>query len=285
MIEKAPAKINLGLDVLYKRPDGYHELNMVMTSVDLADRLVFDETSTQEISISSDNHFLPLDHRNHIYQAIQALQKYTGYDQGVHIHLEKNIPVAAGLAGGSSDAAATLRGLNRLWGLNLSLDELAQIGAHVGSDVPYCVYGGTALVTGRGEDVQVLPSMPSCWIVLVKPKISVSTRTIFQSIDVPSLTHPNIARLEDGIRKSDYQQIVRYLGNSLEPITSKKYPIVATIKDKMLSMGADGALMSGSGPTVFAICHNLSRAKRVYNGMKGFCSEVYLVRNLQNPSE
>ncbi|MEK6190475.1 MAG: 4-(cytidine 5'-diphospho)-2-C-methyl-D-erythritol kinase, partial [Carnobacterium alterfunditum] len=170
IIEKAPAKINLSLDVLYKRADGYHEMEMVMTSIDLADRIVLKTIEEDRIVIQSTNGFLPLDQRNHAYKAAKLLKDTYQIEKGVSISIEKKIPIAAGLAGGSSDAAATLRGLNRLWHLNLSNDELALLGEKIGSDVPYCIYGGTAYATGRGEKIQQIDTLPQCWVVLVKPK-------------------------------------------------------------------------------------------------------------------
>lgn len=285
IIEKAPAKINLGLDALYKRDDGYHELQMIMSSVDLSDHLTIRENKEKNIQLLSSNSFLPMDKRNHIYQAILLIQDRFQIDKGITVELEKNIPVAAGLAGGSSDAAATLRGLNRLWNLGLSLKELAALGAEIGSDVPYCIYGNTAFVTGRGECVEELPPMPQCWVVLVKPKVSVSTKTIFDALSFGSIQHPEISAIKQAVSENDYQQLVSTLGNALEPITIQKYPIVKQIKEKMLNFGADAALMSGSGPTVFALCEKHSRAQRVYNGLKGFCDEVYLVRTLKKIHE
>ena len=282
IIEKAPAKINLGLDALYKRNDGYHELEMIMTSVDLSDRLVFKPLLEDRIIIETDNCFLPTDRRNHIYQAAELIKKTYNIKSGIHIEAKKRIPVAAGLAGGSSDAAATLRGLNRLWQLDLPKEKLAELGALVGSDVPYCVHGGTALVTGRGEQVEKLPSLPNCWVVLVKPKISVSTKTIFGALSFEDIVHPDIDGITTAIYQKDYNQLVQNLGNSLEPITIKRHRIVQQLKDCMIKFGADAALMSGSGPTVFGLCQQYSRAQRIYNGLRGFCKEqeVYLVRIL-----
>lgn len=280
IIEKAPAKINLGLDALYKREDGYHELEMIMASIDLADHLTFTTIEEDVIQIETDNCFLPLDKRNHIYQAAIILKRKFGITKGVHVYMRKRIPVAAGLAGGSSDAAATLRGLNRLWDLGLTLEELAEVGAEIGSDVPFCVTGQTSLVTGRGEKIHPLEKVPQCWVILVKPRFSVSTGTIFSSLSFNSFDHPDISALTKAIQMQDYQGMVNAVGNALEPVTIKKHPIVQEIKDRMLKFGADAALMSGSGPTVFALCEKKSRALRVYNGLKGFCSEVYLVRTL-----
>ncbi|WP_314063993.1 4-(cytidine 5'-diphospho)-2-C-methyl-D-erythritol kinase [uncultured Vagococcus sp.] len=281
IIEKAPAKINLGLDALYKRDDGYHELKMIMSSVDLADKLVFRELPQDEIIIETDSSFLPVDKRNHIYQAAQVLKQACQIEKGVYVNVRKRIPVAAGLAGGSSDAAATLRGLNRLWNLGLSLDELAVLGVEVGSDVPYCVRGNTAVVSGRGDLLKPLPAMPQCWVVMVKPRISVSTRTVFGSLSFSDIHHPDIDAIEAAVVAQDYHEMVKHLGNSLESVTIQKHPIVQQIKDKMMKFGADAALMSGSGPTVFALCEKYSRAQRVSNGLKGFCQDVHIVRTLK----
>lgn len=281
IIEKAPAKINLGLDALYKREDGYHELEMVMASVDLADRLSFESLKENKIVIETNSSFLPLDRRNHVYQAAELLKREFRLKQGVKITIKKNIPVAAGLAGGSSDCAAALRGLNRLWKLDLSLDELAELGGKIGSDVPYCIQGGTAFVTGRGEKIERLPAMPQCWVILVKPRMSVSTGSIFGSLSFNSIEHPNIEGLKKAVIKNDYLLMTEMIGNALESVTIKRHPVIQQIKDRMMKYGADASLMSGSGPTVFALCEKKSRAQRIYNGLKGFCEEVYLVRTLK----
>lgn len=281
IIEKAPAKINLGLDALYKRQDGYHELEMIMASVDLADRLIFEELSEDKIVIETESSFLPIDRRNHVYQAAELLKSTFRLTQGVKIIIEKHIPVAAGLAGGSSDCAATLRGLNRLWNLGLSLEELAELGSKIGSDVPYCIHGKTAYVTGRGEKIDFLPTMPQCWVVLVKPKMSVSTSSIFGSLSFNSIQHPDILGLKQAVEANDYFLMTEKIGNALEGVTIKRHPVIQQIKDRMMKYGADAALMSGSGPTVFALCDKKTRAQRIYNGLKGFCDEVYLVRTLK----
>lgn len=280
IFEKAPAKINLGLDVLYKRTDGYHELEMVMASVDLADRLTFELLSEDKIILETNKAFLPLDKRNNVYQAAEKIKQRYGITKGVKITVEKSIPVSAGLGGGSSDCAATLRGLNRLFELNLSMEEMIQIGVEIGTDVPFCLHGSTAHILGKGEIVQTLPSMPASWVVLVKPKISVSTRKIFQQVEVDQLHHPDMLRLKEAICQHDYAEMIASMGNSLESTTIPRYPVVQQIKDRMMKYGADIALMSGSGPTVFALCQKQSRAQRIVNGLKGFCDEVYLVRTL-----
>src|SRR5699024_5710357 len=248
--EKAPAKINLGLDVLYKRADDYHELRMVMASVDLADHLKIESLPTDEIIVTSNKAFLPVDKRNNVYQAAEILKKRYQIQKGVKITIEKRIPVAAGLGGGSSDCAAALRGLNRLWDLGLSMDELIEIGMQVGTVVPFCLHGTTAKISGKGEIVEPIASMPQCWVVLVKPRISVSTRKIFQIVDATQLEHVPIDDLIAAIEAQDYQAMIANMGNNLESVTIQKYPVVQKMKDKMLKFGADVAMMSGSGPTV-----------------------------------
>lgn len=281
IIEKAPAKINLGLDVLYKRNDGYHELEMIMASIDLADRLTFTKTKGNDIVITTNSGFLPTDRKNNIFQAIEAMKKRYAFEDGVHVNLQKNIPVAAGLGGGSSDAAATFRGINRLFNLEATLEEMTKLAIPIGTDIPFCLKGETALVTGLGEIVTPLNRpIPQSWVVLVKPKISVSTPRVFSKIDVDTLTHPNIKALQKAIEDNDYTEMTQHLGNSLESYTMKKFPVVKMIKEKMLDFGADAAVMSGSGPTVIALCDKHSRAIHIANSLKGFCQEVYVVRTL-----
>lgn len=280
VLVKAPAKINLLLDVLYKRPDGYHEVEMVMTTIDLADRVELQLLDRDEITITSQNRFVPDDQRNLAYQAAALLKERFHVNKGVQISIEKSIPVAAGLAGGSSDAAATLRGLNKLWNLGLTLDELAEIGSEIGSDVSFCVYGGTALATGRGEKITPLPPPPSCWVVLAKPLIGVSTGEIYKRLEVNNLTHPNTKEMIKAIEEQNYKGICQNMANVLESVTLKLYPEVAQIKEQMERFGADAVLMSGSGPTVFALVQYDSRMQRLYNGLRGFCEQVYAVRIL-----
>ncbi len=280
-MEKAPAKINLGLDILGKRPDGLHELAMVMASIDLADRLYLEEIPEDKIIIETNKAFLPTDKKNHVYEALELIKERFDIKKGLQVKIHKEIPVAAGLGGGSTDSAAALRAVNRLWNLGLSLEELARLGAEIGSDVPYCVYGQTSLVEGFGEKVTPIAPMPQCWVVVVKPRMSVSTRTIFAKIVMDELYHPDIAALVSAIEENDYQKMTANLGNSMEVVTIKKHPIIQQLKDRMLKYGADAAMMSGSGPTVYALCHKYSRAKHVFNALKGFCEEVYLVRTLK----
>jgi 4-diphosphocytidyl-2-C-methyl-D-erythritol kinase len=279
--EKAPAKINLALDVLRKRDDGYHEVEMIMTMVDLADRIEMKELPRDTIIISSQAGYIPLDEKNLAFQAAKLIKERYDVKQGVYIHLDKKIPVAAGLAGGSSDAAATLRGLNRLWQLNIPTEELQRLGAELGSDVPFCVTGGTALAKGRGEIVQQVDSPPQCWVVLAKPPINVSTSEIYGKLNAQEIKrHPSIPGMLDALKKKDFDAMCENLGNVLEEVTLQLYPEVQHMKECMQKLGADGVLMSGSGPTVFALVSKESKVARIYNGLRGFCKEVYVVRML-----
>ncbi|MGM7684079.1 4-(cytidine 5'-diphospho)-2-C-methyl-D-erythritol kinase [Cytobacillus sp. Hm23] len=280
LLVKAPAKINLSLDVLHKRPDGYHEVKMIMTTIDLADRIELIDLEEDTISIVSHSRFVPDDSRNLAYQAAQLLKKKFGVRKGVSIGITKTIPVAAGLAGGSSDAAATLRGLNKLWNLGLTIDELASLGAEIGSDVSFCVYGGTALAMGRGEKIIRIDPPPHCWVVLAKPSIGVSTAEVYRRLDLNNVEHPRVDEMVDAIRAHDYPLICSLLGNVLEDVTFQMQPEVAQIKEQMKRFGADAVLMSGSGPTVFGLVQHDSRMQRVYNGLRGFCDQVFAVRML-----
>ncbi|NOU76582.1 4-(cytidine 5'-diphospho)-2-C-methyl-D-erythritol kinase [Paenibacillus sp. LMG 31458] len=281
IFEKAPAKINLSLDVLHKRSDGYHEVEMVMTMVDLADRIEMQELSRDTIIISSQAGYIPLDEKNLAFQAARLIKDRYDVKQGVYIHLDKQIPVAAGLAGGSSDAAATLRGLNRLWNLNIPMEELQVLGAELGSDVPFCVTGGTAVARGRGEKLEPIVSPPQCWVVLAKPPINVSTSEIYGKLNAREIkNHPSTEGVLNAIREKRFDQLCGSLGNVLEEVTLDLYPEVRHLKECMQRLGADGVLMSGSGPTVFGLVSKEAKVPRIYNGLRGFCKDVYAVRML-----
>ncbi|MGT2736389.1 4-(cytidine 5'-diphospho)-2-C-methyl-D-erythritol kinase [Streptococcus orisratti] len=280
IIERAPAKINLGLDIIGKHEDGYHELSMIMISVDLNDYVTVSDLETDGIIMESNNHKMPLNARNDVFKAASLIKERYGIKKGVKIVLEKSIPICAGLGGGSTDAAATIRALNKLWELNLSKDEMIEIGFAIGSDVPYCLDAGCALITGKGEVVQCLNTHLSSWVVLVKPDFGVSTRTIFSEIDCNTISRVDIEALKAAILAEDYKAMIEHMGNSLEDVTISRKPFIQKIKDKMMKCGADVALMTGSGPTVFALCPSEKRADRVVNGMRGFCKEVYKVRTI-----
>ncbi|MBT2627316.1 4-(cytidine 5'-diphospho)-2-C-methyl-D-erythritol kinase [Bacillus sp. ISL-32] len=278
ILEKAPAKINLSLDVTKKRPDGYHEVEMIMTTIDLADRIELTEIAEDEVRVASHNRFVPDDQRNLAYQAAKLIKDRYKVKKGVSIMITKVIPVAAGLAGGSSDAAATLRGLNRLWKLNLSVEKLAELGAEIGSDVSFCVYGGTALATGRGERIRHISAPPHCWVILAKPTVGVSTAEVYRQLKLDKVEHPDVNGMIEAIEEKSFQKVCGQLGNVLESVTLDMHPEVAMIKNQMKRFGADAVLMSGSGPTVFGLVQYESKVQRIYNGLRGFCDQVYAVR-------
>lgn len=279
--EQAPAKINLTLDTLYRREDGFHEVEMIMTSVDLIDRLSFEPLAQDKIELHCDSAYIPSDRRNLVYQAAELLKQTFNIKQGVKINLQKKIPVAAGLAGGSADCAAAFRGLNRLWQLNLTLDQLAELASQLGSDIPYCIYNKTALCQGRGEKLKFLSALPNAWCILAKPNISVSTAEIYGALNCQQASHPNTSQALTAIANKDYKLLCQSLGNSLESVTLTKYPQVTQLKQIMTKAGADAILMSGSGPTVFALVHHENQVRRIYNALRGCCHEVYAVRLLK----
>lgn len=279
--EKAPAKINLSLDVIRKRSDGFHDVEMVMTMVDLADRLDMTELPRDTIIISSQAGYIPLNEKNLAFKAAQLIKETYEVKQGVHIHLDKNIPVSAGLAGGSSDAAATLRGLNRLWQLNIPLGELLQLAARLGSDVPFCLSGGTVLATGRGEILQPIAPPPPCWVILAKLPLNISTADIYRKFHIETMGHTTYtAGVLQAIEEQDFSKLCRSIGNALEQVTIGLHPQIGDLKQSMSKLGAEGVLMSGSGPTVFGLVSKEARLARIYNGLRGFCKEVHIVRLL-----
>ncbi|EIA5734397.1 4-(cytidine 5'-diphospho)-2-C-methyl-D-erythritol kinase [Staphylococcus pseudintermedius] len=278
--ETAPAKINLTLDTLYKRDDGYHEVEMIMTTIDLSDRLSFEKRNDSRIVLKVDETFIPSDDRNLAYRAALLMKETYQIKQGVTITLEKNIPVAAGLAGGSSDAAATMRGMNRLFELNRSLDELSELSAAIGSDVPFCVYGTTALCKGRGEILEILPKTPSAWVIVAKPQAGLSTPEIYGGLDLSQLFPVHTEQCLKAIEENDYDALCKSLSNRLEPVSMQLQPEIAKIKTNMLNNGADGALMSGSGPTVYGFAQRERQARHIFNAVSGCCNDVYLVRTL-----
>lgn len=281
VFEKAPAKINLMLDVLRKREDGYHEVEMIMTMVDLADRIEMQELPRDTIIISSQAGYIPLDEKNLAFQAARLIKERYDVKQGVYIHLDKKIPVAAGLAGGSSDAAATLRGLNRLWQLGIPAQELQRLGAELGSDVPFCVTGGTAIARGRGEKLEPIEAPPQCWVVLAKPPINVSTADVYGKLRANAIKHhPSAEKVLEAIQLKRFDLLCDRLGNVLEEVTLDLYPEVRQLKECMVRLGAEGVLMSGSGPTVFGLVSKEAKVARIYNGLRGFCKDVFAVRLL-----
>jgi 4-diphosphocytidyl-2-C-methyl-D-erythritol kinase len=276
--EKAPAKLNLSLDTPMRYFDGSPRWDMVMTSADLADYVTVEtHRRPATIKVYTNSGFLPNDQRNLAYQAAHILRSRFHCQEGVTVNIRKNIPVAAGLGGGSSDAAAVLRALNSMWRLGLSKQELATIALTIDSDVPYCVYSQLAYVSGHGEKIELLPPQPHYWVVIAKQQISVSTPQILRQINYEKIDHLNNDQLLASLRAQDWQTATKYMGNVLEPVTMSFYPEIKRLKEKMVELGADVAQMSGTGPTVFAICHTESRAKRIQNSIRGFCRDVHVV--------
>lgn len=276
---KALAKINLGLDVVRRREDGYHEVRMIMQTIHLYDRLDIKMTKEPGIQIQTNLSFLPVNENNLIYKAAKLLMDEFSITDGVSVKLDKRIPVAAGMAGGSTDAAAMLIGVNRLFSLGLTKRELMERGVQIGADVPYCIMRGTALAEGIGEALSPLPPMVKCPVLIAKPSISVSTKFVYQNLKLDDTTiHPDIDRLIDDIKAKNLHDIAAHMGNVLETVTIPNYPVIDEIKKHMLSNGAVGAMMSGSGPTVFGLFDDEDTAKKAYKAMRSshLARQVYL---------
>ena len=282
---KALAKINLGLDVVGKRRDGYHEVRMVMQTIHLFDRLEIVRNTSGEIAIATNLPFLPTNENNLVYKAARLLKEEYGIRDGINVKLHKHIPVAAGMAGGSTDAAAVLYGMNRMFGLGLSREELMKKGVSLGADVPYCVMRGTALAEGIGEKLTALPPMVKCPVLIAKPQISVSTRFVYENLRINEGTvHPDIDRLVEDIRAKNLTDIAADMGNVLETVTIPQYPVIAQIKEHMMEHGALNAMMSGSGPTVFGLFADEDTAADAYETMRGsgLAKQVYLTTIYNN---
>lgn len=278
---KAYGKINLGLDVLGKREDGYHEVKMIMQTVKLFDKLTFRLLPEDEIRIKTNLGFLPVDESNLVYKAVRLLKDTYDIKQGMEIDLFKCIPVAAGMAGGSTDCAATLIGAAKLFHLHLSKRDIMELGVKLGADVPYCVLRGTALSEGIGEVLTSLPPIPDCYILIAKPPVSVSTKYVYEQLDGKTdIVHPDIDAMVDAIKRGDLEGITGHFGNVLETVTIPKYPVIQDIKETMIEAGAMNALMSGSGPTVFGFYKEREDAKRAAETIRerGFANQVYVVQ-------
>jgi len=267
--KKAYAKINLGLDVIRRREDGYHELKMIMQTINLYDQIRLTIQDKPGITMTSNLSSLPCNDSNLAVKAARLMIDTYHIEKGVSIELNKHIPIAAGMAGGSADAAAVLKGMNELFKLGASTEDLKKLGVTLGADIPYCIIEGTALSEGIGEVLTPLPPIPPCHILVVKPNISVSTKFVYQNLKITEQTiHPDIDGIVQSIAKQDLLGIVNRLDNVLESVTVPKYPKVTEIKQLMLELGALGSLMSGSGPTVFGIFERHSDAKRAYDEFK-----------------
>ena len=279
---KALGKINLGLDVLGRRENGYHDVRMVMQTIGIYDRLILTKIPEEEICITSNLAFLPVNENNLIYKAIKLLKDEYHFPGGVSVDLNKFIPVAAGMAGGSTDAASTLFGVNSLFGLNLSMGKMMELGVRLGADVPYCVMRGTALAEGIGEKLTRITPVPHMWILIAKPQINVSTRLVYEQLDMGGIQkHPDIDGIIRAIEAQDVVRIAQSMGNVLENVTVPLYPVIETIKQDMLSHGAINAMMSGSGPTVFGIFpdEQTTLACQAFLKKKGDARQVYITEN------
>ena len=287
---KAYGKINLGLDVLRRRDDGYHEVRMIMQTVGIYDRIDLIYKETPGITVETNLYYLPDNENNLVYKAAKLLMDEFHVQKGVHIRLRKYIPVAAGMAGGSSDAAAVLFGVNKMFSLGLTTEQLMDRGVKIGADVPYCVMRGTALSEGIGEILTPLPVPPQCQVLIAKPGISVSTKFVYENLHVNELRpeqHPDIDGMMEAIKQKDLYGIADRFGNVLENVTIPAYPVIQEIKDLMLEQGAIGALMSGSGPTVFGLFTNPKAAAKAHEEMRfgagaELAKQVYLT-NFYNP--
>lgn len=270
---KALAKINLGLDVLRRREDGYHDVRMIMQTVRIFDRLQLVKQERPGIRVRTNLYYLPVNENNLVYRAAKLLFDEFQIPGGISIDLKKYIPVAAGMAGGSSDAAAVLFGVNRMYGLGLSLEELMKRGVKLGADVPYCLMRGTALAEGIGEVLTPLPPMPPCNILVAKPGISVSTKFVYENLhanDLRADQHPNIDGILEALRSQDLRSMADRMrdANVLETVTVPTYPGIQKIKETMEEQGAAVALMSGSGPTVFGIYEDRNKARRAMSAIR-----------------
>lgn len=278
---KARAKINLGLDVVRRREDGYHEVKMVMQMLRLYDQIDIEKTQESGILVRSNLSFLPTDERNIAYKAAKVMIDQFGLEQGVIIRLEKHIPVAAGMAGGSTDCAAVLYGMNKLFGLRLNQKKLREIGVKLGADVPYCLMRQTALSEGIGEILTPISPLQDCPILIAKPSVSVSTRHVYEHLKLDEQTmHPDIDGIVTALADGDLYGVTDRMANVLETVTVPEHPVIDEIKKQMMASGAVNALMSGSGPTVFGIFDDEEKAKKACEDMKasGLARQIYLTR-------
>ncbi|MCR5301438.1 MAG: 4-(cytidine 5'-diphospho)-2-C-methyl-D-erythritol kinase [Lachnospiraceae bacterium] len=280
----AHAKINLGLDVIRRRDDGYHEVRMIMQTVGLHDELLIDRTDEPGIHITVNKDDLPVNGDNLIYRAGKLMMDEYGLTGGITVELTKNIPVAAGLAGGSTDAAAVLRAVNTLWDLGLSQDELKRLGVRIGADVPYCIMGGTVMAEGIGEKLTKLEACPKWRVLLAKPPVGVSTAHVYGSLNLESVTHPDIDKIAEGVTKGDLHTVVRYMGNVLESVTEAEVPQIGYIKSIIKESGYP--LMSGSGPTVFGLFESDEAVNRAYEDIKktGYAADL-IITQTYDPNE
>lgn len=282
---KALAKINLGLDVLGKRADGYHEIRMIMQTIHLYDQLIITKKKEPSISIETNLDFLPVNENNLVYRAAKLMKEQYSIKEGVHVVLKKHIPVAAGMAGGSTDAAAVMYGMNELFGILAKRQKLMELGVKIGADVPFCLMRGTALAEGIGEKLKSLPPVPKCPVLIAKPGIGISTKYVYENLRLDEHTsHPDIDAQLQAIFAKDLHGLAGHMGNLLESVTITEYPIIQQIKEHMKDHGALNAMMSGSGPTVFGLFEEEETARKAYEAMQnsGLAKQVFLTSMYNN---
>ena len=274
---KALAKINLGLDVVRRREDGYHEVRMIMQTIHLYDLLEIQKIREPGIQIVSNLSFLPVNENNLMYKAAKLLMDEFDIKSGLKIVLQKVIPVSAGMAGGSTDAAAVLYGVNKIFHLGLSTKQLMERGVKIGADVPYCIMRGTALSEGIGEKLTAIQAPPHMWLLIAKPPINVSTKFVYENLNLPQIDrHPDVNAMVKAIENGDKDRIAKNMENILETVTIKEYPVIEDIKNIMKDNGAVNALMSGSGPTVFGLFEEKEQAEKV----KGLIQESNMAKQV-----
>lgn len=278
---QAYAKVNLGLDILGVRDNGYHDVKMVMQTIDLFDTLRFTTLAEDTIQISSNNGDMPCNAENLVYQAIDLMKQEFAVKKGVEVYIEKHIPIAAGMAGGSADCAAALKACNLLFELHLSEEALMEYAKKLGADVSYCIIGGTALAEGIGERLTRLPAIQQCYILVAKPPVSVSTRDTYQAYDKETyVTHPDIDGMVKAIQNENLDGVTARMANVLESVTEKQHPEIVKLKDMIRTAGAKNAMMTGSGPTVFGIFTDSVLAEDAKNEImkSGLAKSVHVVR-------
>lgn len=277
---KAYAKVNIALDVVGKREDGYHLLKMIMQRIELYDEIEVKKIASG-IKIECNKPFIPTDERNLAYKAAKLFADNYNIKSGIHIKIDKNIPVAAGLAGGSADCAEVLKLMNKLFNINATEEELMELGVKLGADVPYCIKGGTALCEGIGEKITELSPFKNHIVLLIKPNFGVSTKDVYKSFDInKARIHPNTKLLIQKMKENNINDVSNNMKNLLENVTIRKHRSIFGIKQLLISKGALGAMMSGSGPTVFAFFDDMQVARKCYDEMKEKYNDVYLTRTI-----
>lgn len=285
---KAYAKINLGLDVLRKREDGYHEVKMVMQTIDMFDRVELGKVRKPGIFVQTNLKYLPVNQDNLVYKAARLFMDEYKLTGGIEINLKKYIPVAAGMAGGSSDAAAVLYGMNKLYETGLSLEKLMKLAVKIGADVPFCIMRGTALAEGIGEKLTKLPAAPNCHVLIAKPPFSVSTKWVYSNLKAGELKeHPDIDKLIEALSAGNLRNMTQYMGNVLETVTEAEYPQITELKKIMTEEGALCSLMSGSGPTVFGLFEDKNDAERAFKKIQDeqLAKQLYITQMINNGDE